>query len=126
VVKIISLFSVVLKSFSKFIFKLILFLDSYIISAHDFKSNNTTYYEPFRKFSVDSEPIIQKVEKLDYKELLNDYLLKHNKHLKPVSRRRASELNFKGNCPICNAPHDYIYENNVKCVLSIHFDPFYH
>ena len=113
-VKIISLFSVILKSFSKFIFKLILFLDSYIISAHDFKSNNTTYYEPFRKFSVDSEPIIQKVEKLDYQELLNNYFLKHNKHLKPVSRRRASELNFKGNCPICNAPHDYIYENNVK------------
>jgi transposase-like protein len=89
-------------------------LDSFVISTHEFKSYNTTYYEPFRKFSVDSEPIIHKIEKLDYQELLNEYFLKHNKKLRPISRRRSSELNFKGNCPICGAPHDYIYENNVK------------
>ncbi|QVK18146.1 DDE-type integrase/transposase/recombinase [Mycoplasmatota bacterium] len=112
-VKIISVLSVFLKYLNKLLYKFILFLDSHIISTHSSKSSGT-YYEPFRKFTVDGEPIIQKVEKLDYQELFNVYFLKYNKQLKPVSRRNPSKLDFKGNCPICGAPHDYIYENNIK------------
>lgn len=64
-VKIISVLSVFLKYLNKLLYKFILFLDSYIISTPSSKSSST-YYEPFRKFTVDGEPIIQKIEKLDY------------------------------------------------------------
>ncbi len=113
-VKIISVLSVFLKYLNKQLYKFILFLDSRIISSTNDTKSSGTYYEPFRKFSVDGEPILQKIEQLNYNDLLNEYYLKHNKLLKPVSRRKPAQLNYKGNCPLCGAPHGYIYENNVK------------
>jgi len=46
--------------------------------------------KPYRKFEVDDMPIIETLDKLDYRELLNDYQAAHGKELKPVKRRKNS------------------------------------
>lgn len=77
------------------------------------------YDEPiskeYRKLQVDSMPVLESFEKLDYIELIKEYLNEHGKPLEPISRRKnslpVSEDIF---CPKCNAPHHYIYRNNGK------------
>jgi len=69
----------------------------------------------YRKLQVDAMPIIETVEKLDFNHLLNDYLMKHGKPLKPVRRHKNSiPISNDVICPRCNAPHSYIYRNNGK------------
>ena len=69
--------------------------------------------KPYRKLEVDEMPIIETLEKLDYKKLLKDYQDKHDKPLKPVIRRN-SVVKIPANltCPKCSAPSDYLYANN--------------
>jgi len=69
----------------------------------------------YQKLQVDAMPLIDPFEKLDYTKLLKEYLAKHGKPLKPISRRKNS-LPVPDNisCPRCNAPHYYIYRNNGK------------
>ena len=59
-------------------------------------------------------PIIETFEKLDYKMLLIDYQNKHAKKLKPINRRQSYKSIVPKTlyCPRCNAPHQYIYDNN--------------
>jgi hypothetical protein len=70
--------------------------------------------KPYRKLQVDELPIIEKLDKLDYQQLLQQYQEKHGKPLKPVQRRS----NVKGkvpsalHCPTCGAPSAYLYANN--------------
>jgi len=66
----------------------------------------------YQKFKVDKLPIIIKFEKQDYKFLLDYYLWKYNKPLKPINKRSDDGLSHKIFCPKCNAPHDYLYKNN--------------
>lgn len=90
---------------------IIIYFESKYASTQD-PLSKPTYYEPFRKFSVDGEPIFEQIDKLNYKELLDNYFRTTGKIIKPINRRSKSSFNFDGNCPICNAPHDYIYDNN--------------
>ena len=66
----------------------------------------------YQKFKTDKLPIIIKFEKQDYRSLLEDYQQKYNKPLKPVSRRNGRTVPEDTVCPRCNAPHQYIYDNN--------------
>ena len=70
--------------------------------------------QPYRKLQVDEMPIIEKLEKLDYQQLLNEYHLQHGKVLKPVARRKNSVVKVPTTltCPKCKAPSDYLYANN--------------
>src|SRR5690606_38475396 len=70
--------------------------------------------KPYRKLEVDDMPVIETLEKLDYKKLLEDYQDKHDKPLKPVIRRKNSVVKVPVNltCPKCSAPSDYLYANN--------------
>ena len=70
--------------------------------------------KPYRKLEVDDMPIIETLEKLDYKKLLVDYQTKHDKPLKPVVRRKNSVVKVPARltCPKCSAPSDYLYANN--------------
>jgi len=70
--------------------------------------------KPYRKMEVDDMPIIETLEKLDYRELLSNYQLKHGKELKPVVRRKNSVVKVPTNltCPKCSAPSSYLYANN--------------
>jgi putative transposase len=70
--------------------------------------------KPYRKLEVDQMPIIETLEKLDYKMLLDDYQNKYGKPLRPVIRRKNSVVKVPANltCPKCSAPSDYLYANN--------------
>ncbi|MUV37525.1 hypothetical protein JNUCC1_01331 [Lentibacillus sp. JNUCC-1] len=70
--------------------------------------------KPYRKMEVDEMPVIEVPEKLDYKELLNDYQASHGKELKPVKRHKNSvvEVPATMTCPKCSAPAAYLYANN--------------
>jgi len=70
--------------------------------------------KPYRKLEVDEMPIIQTLEKLDYQEILANYLERNGKDLKPVRRHKNSVVKVPENltCPKCAAPSDFIYANN--------------
>lgn len=70
--------------------------------------------KPYRKLEVDDMPVIEKLEKLDYIQLLKDYELNHGKPLKPVQRHKKSVVKVpeKLTCPKCSAPSTYLYANN--------------
>ena len=67
----------------------------------------------YRKMQVDDLPIFQEPQKLNYKEVLTNYFNEHGKELKPVKSRKGKMATPSSLiCPICNAPHNYIYDNN--------------
>ncbi len=70
--------------------------------------------KPYRKLEVDEMPVIETLEKLDYKKLLEEYQDKHGKPLKPVIRRKNSVVKVPTNltCPRCSSPSKYLYANN--------------
>lgn len=69
----------------------------------------------YRKLQVDPMPVVDSLEKLNYVELLKEYLAKHGKPLKPIKRHKNSlTVSDKVACPRCGAPHFYIYRNNGK------------
>lgn len=68
----------------------------------------------FMKLSVDPLPIFGEpsiVQKWQYAELLEKYLLEHGKVLKPVCRRGGKVPPEDAVCPYCGAPPDYVYDN---------------
>jgi len=70
--------------------------------------------KPYRPLQVDALPVIEIPEKLDYKTLLLAYEAKHGKPLQPIKRHRDSKANVPNTltCPRCQAPHEYLYDNN--------------
>lgn len=74
---------------------------------------NKPVNKPYTSFKVDEKlPIVDEPTSLDYKQLLQDYELNHGKPLKSVNRRKNSTEPKVDNCPHCNAPREYIYDNN--------------
>jgi len=62
---------------------------------------------------VDVLPIFEKPEKLEYRKLLQSYFDDHGKMLKPVKPHKDIKATSTTLiCPICNDPHDYLYDNN--------------
>jgi hypothetical protein len=78
------------------------------------KTEETPVYKPYRKLQVDDLPIIETLQKFDYRCLLTEYLEKNGKHLKPVQRRSNAKtaVSKSMNCPKRGAPSDYLYANN--------------
>lgn len=72
--------------------------------------------KPYRKLEVDEMPVIEALEKLDYKKLLQEYQDKHDKPLKPVIRRKNCVVKVPANltCPKRSAPTGYLYANNCN------------
>lgn len=70
--------------------------------------------KPYRKLIVDDMPIIEALEKLDYRQLLKNYKLEYGKPLKPVQRRKNNPVKIpeKIICAQCSAPSTYLYANN--------------
>lgn len=65
----------------------------------------------YKKFTVDKLPVIKTFEKLDYKQLLEEYITTHGKNKKPVNPRGKNPVSPDTICPRCGAPHIYIYDN---------------
>lgn len=68
--------------------------------------------KPYYKFKVDPMPVIEVPEVQDYREILKAHLQQTGKILKPVQRRKKSNVPEALSCPYCHAPHQYIYDNN--------------
>ena len=74
----------------KIIFELLKFICKFIpLKQWNFDDSNSPKYQ---KFKVDKLPTILKFEKVDYKLLLGYYKYKYNKEIRPVSRRRATQI----------------------------------
>jgi transposase-like protein len=67
---------------------------------------------PYNKFKVDPMPVIQVRETQDYRELLETRRQKTGRVIAPVRRRKKSNVPKTLFCPYCQAPHQYIYDNN--------------
>lgn len=66
--------------------------------------------KPYAKFTpFEGVPIVQTRKKIDYSILLKEYEQNNDKPLKPVKSRKVPNSVI---CPFCNAPHEYIYDNN--------------
>ena len=109
--KIISLFIQFLNRINKFIWKIIIFLSSFIkideLDHLDDKPDDVKY----RLFNVDDPAIIEpfvNIEHKDYKQIIKD----HN--IKPINRRNGKNITIDVKCPCCGAPKDYLYDNNGK------------
>ena len=72
------------------------------------KPEETPVNKPYRKLQVDDLPIIEALQKHDYRILLTEYLEKNGKHLKPVQRRSnvKTAVSTSMSCPKCGAPSD--------------------
>ena len=68
----------------------------------------------YQKLKIDELPLIEKVDKLDYRLLLQTHFEKTGKVLQPIQRRKGVKINLDLNttCPCCSAPSDYLYANN--------------
>ena len=66
----------------------------------------------YQKFKTDKLPVILKYQKQDWDFLIQYYQWRYGKPLKPVQRRNGKTISEDIKCPICNAPHHYIYDNN--------------
>lgn len=90
--------------------QLILFIARYIPLkqwAHD-----EIHSPKYQKYKVDRLPVIKQFAKQDWQFLLDYYLWKYKKPVKPVQRRNGSSIPEDTLCPVCGAPHHYIYDNN--------------
>ncbi|AUS95021.1 transposase [Clostridium thermosuccinogenes] len=88
----------------------------YLMCALFSKGSVRKYYDepvrkPYRKLVVDTMPIIETLEKLDYKQLISNHLKETGKLITPITRRKASTVPDTMACPRCGAPHEYLYDN---------------
>ena len=66
----------------------------------------------YQKFKIDKLPVIKTFIKQDWLFLLEYYHWKYGKPVKPVQRRNGKSIPGDTICPLCGAPHHYIYDNN--------------
>ena len=66
----------------------------------------------YQKFKIDKLPVIKTFIKQDWLFLLEYYQWKYGKPVKPVQRRNGKSIPEDTICPLCGAPHHYIYDNN--------------
>jgi transposase-like protein/DNA-directed RNA polymerase subunit RPC12/RpoP len=104
----------------KTISELLIFIAKFIpLKQFVFDDANSPNYQ---KFKTDKLPVIKKHEKQDYSFLLEYYLWKYGKAIKPISRRNGKDIPDSVKCPVCGAPHQYIYDNtggrgSFKCKI---------
>lgn len=78
------------------------------------KSNKNDHTIPYANFKIDEPPVFKKEApvQLSFEDILRN-ALKDGRPIKPVNRRN-NNFDFKGVCPFCGAPHEYIYDNNGR------------
>jgi transposase-like protein len=95
---------------NKVIFLLLLFIAKYIPLKQ--WAYDDIHSPKYQKFKTDKLPIIKRFFKQDYRFLLEYHLWRYDKSLKPVQRRNGQSIPEDIICPLCGAPHQYIYDNN--------------
>lgn len=74
---------------------------------------NSPVNKPYRKMEIDKkQPIIEKLETLNYKEILKEADAS-GKPIPPINRHnKKTKVPTEIKCPKCGAPHNYLYNNN--------------
>lgn len=94
--------------------QLISYLCTALVAKSFVKKKDKPVNKPYRKLIVDQLPVFEKIQKYDYQALLKDHMAKCGKPLKPVKRHGDNVIPSSIKCPCCQAPHDYIYDNNKR------------
>ena len=71
-----------------------------------------SHSQRYQKFKIDQLPVIKTFIKQDWQFLLEYYQWKYKKTLRPVQRRNGKSIPEDVICPVCGAPHHFIYDNN--------------
>lgn len=66
----------------------------------------------YQKFKIDKLPDIIPFFKQDWRFLISYYKHRYGKELKPVRRHNGCSVPEDIICPVCGAPHMYLYDNN--------------
>ena len=66
----------------------------------------------YQKFEIDKLPTIIPFFKQDWCFLIAYYEHKYGKKVQPVRRRGGRSVPEDKVCPVCGAPHNYLYDNN--------------
>ena len=74
-----------------------------------FDDSNSPKYQ---RFKIDRLPVVKQFIKQDWQFLLEYYHWKYGKPVKMVQRRNGKSIPQDTVCPLCGAPHHYIYDNN--------------
>lgn len=89
---------------------LLLFIAKYIpLKQWAFYDSHSPKYQ---KFKTDILPKIVCYEFVEYQWLLEYYMIRYNKVVKPVKRRSDFDIPEDCTCPRCNAPMPYLFRNN--------------
>ena len=95
---------------NKIIAQLLNFICRYIpLKQWSFDDSHSPKYQ---KFKIDKLPVIKPFIKQDWQFLIEYYKWKYGKTLKPVQRRNGRTIPDDTICPLCGAPHHFIYDNN--------------
>ena len=108
--KIISFIITFLNRINKIIWKFIIFLSKFI-KIDDINHINKPTDERYLQFKIDTPAIIEPfvtIEHKDHKQIIKD------KNIKPIKRRNGKEITIDVKCPCCDAPKDFLYDNNGK------------
>ena len=94
--------------------KIIVYLIVLVTSKNISPRSDVPINKKYQHLQVDAMPIIDVLEKFNYKKLLIDYQIEHGKKLKPIKRHKNSNAKVPNtiSCPRCGAPHIYLYDNN--------------
>lgn len=102
----------VLIVYNQFLLSQIQKLLLFIVKNIPIKSPKWDFTSPkYNRFTVDQLPVINKFDKLDYKQLLKEYKAIYGKDKKPVKSRGKNPVPENCICPRCGAPHIYLYDN---------------
>ena len=88
--------------------ELLLVIESLSPKKKDFDFKSPKY----KKFSVDKPPVVREAAKLDYRELIERERELFGKAISPVKPRAGKAVAESVSCPVCDAPHTYIYDNS--------------
>lgn len=94
-------------------YHIICYLMTLLIGKDFMPKDEVPIQKRYQKMQVDILPIIETLEKFDYKKLLLEYQEKHGKPLNPVKHRKNTKYQIPESltCPRCGAPHAYLYDN---------------
>ena len=109
--KIISVIINFLNRINKIIWKIILFLSKFIKVDDLSKLDEKPTDERYRLFKVDDPAIIEPFVSIEHKD--HKKLIKEN-NISPVKRRNGKAITINVHCPCCDAPKEYLYDNNGK------------
>jgi transposase-like protein len=118
----------VLIAYNQFLLSQINQLLLFIAKNIPLKSKYDITSPKYQKHTVDKVPIVKTFNKLNYLKILKDYKFTNGKDLKPVKPRGKNPVSPDTVCPLCGAPHIYLYDNTggrgqLLCkVCDLHFN----